>query len=85
MKVSMVDEKLGGDLTSFGTKILVLGDPAQLPPIKGTGYFIVDEPEIMLTEVHRQARDNPIIAMSMWLSIARHTTRTPAPTARAAS
>lgn len=64
-EVSMVDEQLATDLLSFGVKILVLGDPAQLKPIKGKGYFIKDEPEIMLTEVHRQAENNPIIKMSM--------------------
>ena len=62
---SMVDEELGRDLLSFGTRVLVLGDPAQLPPVKGGGFFTEAEPDIMLTEVHRQARDNPIIAMSM--------------------
>jgi ATP-dependent exoDNAse (exonuclease V) alpha subunit len=62
---SMVDEELGRDLMSFGTKILVLGDPAQLPPVKGDGYFTEAEPDILLTEVHRQARENPIIQMSM--------------------
>ncbi len=30
---SMVDEALGKDLMSFGTPILVLGDPGQLPPV----------------------------------------------------
>lgn len=62
---SMVDEGLARDLLWFGTKVLVLGDPAQLPPVKGAGYFTNAEPDMMLTEVHRQARDNPIIAMSM--------------------
>lgn len=62
---SMVDEDLGRDLLSFGTKVLVLGDPAQIPPVKGGGYFTEAEPDIMLTEVHRQAADNPIIALSM--------------------
>lgn len=62
---SMVGEDLARDLLSFGTKVLVLGDPAQLPPVKGQGFFTNAEPDIMLTEVHRQARDNPIIAMSM--------------------
>jgi len=62
---SMVDEELGRDLLSFGTKILVLGDPAQLPPVKGGGYFTDGEPDVMLTEVHRQAQDNPIIRLSM--------------------
>jgi len=64
-EVSMVDEKLGRDLLSFGVKVLVLGDPAQLPPVNGEGFFTAREPDIMLTEVHRQARDNPIIRMSM--------------------
>lgn len=62
---SMVDADLARDLLSFGTKVLVLGDPAQLPPVKGAGYFTDAKPDVMLTEVHRQARDSPIIAMSM--------------------
>lgn len=64
-EVSMVGEDLARDLLSFGTKVLVLGDPAQLPPVKGAGYFIDAEPNVMLTEVHRQARENPIVRMSM--------------------
>ncbi|MEN5081296.1 AAA family ATPase [Bosea sp. TWI1241] len=62
---SMVDEELGRDLLSFGTPVLVLGDPAQLPPVKGGGFFTEHEPDVMLTEVHRQAADNPIVRMSM--------------------
>lgn len=62
---SMVDEDLGRDLLSFGKPVLVLGDPAQLPPVKGGGFFTQAEPDVMLTEVHRQARDNPIIRLSM--------------------
>ena len=64
-EVSMVGEELARDLLSFGTKVLVLGDPAQLPPVKGEGFFINAKPDAMLTEVHRQAADNPIIRMSM--------------------
>ena len=62
---SMVDEALGRDLLSFGKPVLVLGDPAQLPPIKGGGFFTEASPDAMLTEVHRQAADNPIIRLSM--------------------
>ncbi len=62
---SMVDEALGRDLMSFGTPILVLGDPGQLPPISGGGFFTEAEPDMLLTEIHRQARDNPIIAMAL--------------------
>lgn len=64
-EVSMVGEELAKDLLSFRTKVLVLGDPAQLPPVKGEGYFIGAQPDVMLTEVHRQAAENPIIRMSM--------------------
>ncbi len=61
---SMVDEELGRDLLSFGKPILVLGDPAQLPPVKGGGYFTETEPDVMLTEIHRQAENDPIIRLS---------------------
>ncbi len=65
---SMVDAELGRDLMSFGVPVLVLGDPAQLPPIQsgaGAGFFTESEPDAMLTEVHRQAQDDPIIRLSM--------------------
>jgi exodeoxyribonuclease-5 len=64
-EVSMVDEEIGRDVESFGKKILVLGDPFQLPPLRGMGYFTEQAPDFMLTEIHRQAADNPIIRMSM--------------------
>lgn len=64
-EVSMVDQQMGEDLLSFGVKILVLGDPAQLPPIGGAGFFTENvTPEVMLEEIHRQAGDSPIIRMA---------------------
>ena len=40
-------------------------DPFQLPPVKGEeGYFARNKPHARLTEVHRQARDNPILAFA---------------------
>ncbi|HEX2655728.1 MAG TPA: ATP-dependent RecD-like DNA helicase [Xanthobacteraceae bacterium] len=62
---SMVDPELGRDLMSFGVPLLVLGDPAQLPPIQGGGFFTEAEPDAMLTEVHRQAQNDPIVRLSM--------------------
>ena len=62
---SMVDGELGRDLMSFGVPVLVLGDPAQLPPVQGGGFFTDAEPDVMLTEVHRQAQDDPIVRLSM--------------------
>jgi exodeoxyribonuclease-5 len=62
---SMVDAELARDLMSFGVPLLVLGDPAQLPPIAGGGFFTEHAPDAMLTEVHRQAADDPIVHLSM--------------------
>lgn len=61
---SMVDEDMGRDLMRYGRPILVLGDPAQLPPVKGYGFFTEAEPDFMLTEIHRQAAESPIIRMA---------------------
>ena len=61
----MVDAELGRDLMSFRVPVLVLGDPAQLPPIQGGGFFTDAEPDVMLTEVHRQAINDPIVRLSM--------------------
>lgn len=62
---SMVDDRMGEDLLSFGVKVLVLGDPAQLPPVGGAGFFTEKhQPDVMLTDIHRQAADSPIIHMA---------------------
>lgn len=63
-EVSMVGEEMARDLMSFGKPILVLGDPGQLPPIKGDGAFTRDAPDIMLTEIHRQAAESAIIRLA---------------------
>lgn len=63
-EVSMVDDKLAADLLSFGVPILVLGDPEQLPPINGEGFFTRRAPDLTLTEIHRQALDSPILSLA---------------------
>lgn len=63
-EVSMVDERMARDIESFGVPVLVLGDPAQLPPIGGAGHYTKTEPDVLLTEVHRQALDSPVLAMA---------------------
>ena len=68
---SMVDAELGRDLMSFGVPLLVLGDPAQLPPVSGGGFFTNAAPDVMLEEVHRQAQDDPIVRLSMQVRAGR--------------
>jgi len=61
---SMVNGEIGNDLLSFNVPILALGDPAQLTPVKGTGFFSKRKANVTLTEVHRQALDSPIIQIA---------------------
>jgi exodeoxyribonuclease V len=58
-EASMVNADMAHDLLSFGARIIVLGDPAQLPPVSGAGYFTSGEPDYLLTEVHRTAAEQP--------------------------
>lgn len=61
---SMIDRFVGQDLESYGTKLLVIGDPNQLPPVYGAGYFTEREPDAYLDEIHRQALDSPILRLA---------------------
>lgn len=61
---SMVGEFLATDLASFGLPILAFGDPGQLPPVGDTYGFDCENPDAFLTEIHRQAADNPIIRLA---------------------
>lgn len=63
-EVSMVNAKLAADIESYGVPILVLGDPAQLPPVEGGGYYTDAEPDHLLTDVQRQALDNPVLELA---------------------
>lgn len=63
-EVSQIDEVMGKDLESFGCRILCLGDPGQLPPIRGTGYYNEGPADVTLTEIHRQAADNPVLRLA---------------------
>lgn len=63
-EVSMVGTRIAADLLSFGTRILCLGDPAQLPPVDGGGYFINASADHLLTEIHRSALDSPVTRLA---------------------
>ncbi|MGJ8605369.1 MAG: ATP-dependent DNA helicase [Marivita sp.] len=61
---SMVDDVLLRDLRSFGVPILAMGDPGQLPPVKGVGVLRSVTPDVFLTEIHRQAAGNPVLQLA---------------------
>lgn len=64
-EASMVDESIWKDLLSFRKPIIAVGDHGQLPPIKSS-FNLMGKPELKLEKIHRQARENPIIKLSLW-------------------
>jgi len=63
-EASMVGTTMAEDLQSFGVPILAVGDPKQLPPVGDEPGLLTKRPHALLEEIHRQAADNPIIALS---------------------
>lgn len=61
-EASMVGTNLLQDLMSYGVPILCVGDPGQLPPVQDTST--VKDPDVLLKAIHRQAANNPIIALA---------------------
>lgn len=60
---SMVNEIIAKDLLSFNIPVIVLGDLNQLPPVFGNSFFL-NNPDIILTKIMRQAEQSPIIYLS---------------------
>jgi exodeoxyribonuclease-5 len=58
---SMVTRRIRDDIAAYGKKMLVLGDPGQLKPVKGEGYYADTPPDALLTEIRRQELDSPIL------------------------
>jgi len=58
---SMLPNEVLADLRRKFKKILFMGDPFQLPPVKGNCNL---EPDFFLTEIHRQALESAIVRLS---------------------
>lgn len=69
---SMIDGQMAEDILSYGTKILVLGDPAQLPPVANAGFFTERRPDFLLTEIHRQAQESGILQLATLVRQGEH-------------
>jgi exodeoxyribonuclease-5 len=63
-EASMVDYAIWQDLLSFKIPIIATGDHGQLPPIK-ENFNLMERPILKLEEIHRQARGNPIVQLSI--------------------
>lgn len=62
-EASMVTEKIFLDLLSYAIPVVAVGDHGQLPPIDDA-FQLVDDPDIRLETIHRQAEASPIVTMA---------------------
>jgi exodeoxyribonuclease-5 len=58
-EVSMISKLVAADILATGITVIAIGDPGQLPPVEGQPFFTAAS--FRLTQIHRQALDNPII------------------------
>ena len=68
-EASMLDTKQFEDLQEIFPTLLLFGDPAQLPPVKGEGGGMVFDTlaapaKLELHRIHRQDADNPILDLA---------------------
>lgn len=63
-EASMVNEDIFKDLESYGVPIIAVGDHGQLPPIKGK-FNLMENPELRLEQIHRQAENDPIVQVAL--------------------
>jgi len=62
-EASMVNREIWRDLIEYEIPIIAVGDHGQLPPV-GEQFNLMKKPDYLLTEIMRQALDNPIIRLS---------------------
>ena len=72
-EASMVDQRIWRDLLAYKIPIIAIGDHGQLPPVQGS-FNLMENPELKLETIHRQAETNPIIKLSI---MARKTGKIP--------
>ncbi len=63
-EASMVDGSIWADLCSYRIPIIAVGDHGQLPPIREE-FNLMEKPILKLEQIHRQAKNNPIIKLSI--------------------
>ncbi len=69
---SMLDDKQFDDLCDIFTTLILFGDPAQLAPVGQSGSMAFDKVDkkhtLVLSRVHRQEQDSPILDLAHALS-----------------
>ena len=60
-EASMLTTEMLRDLAGVVKRILLVGDPGQLPPVSGDAALSAPMPRHILTTIHRQAKDSGIV------------------------
>ena len=64
-EASMVSAAVSADLERTGSRLIFVGDPAQLPPVKAQrSTAAMGEPHHLLTQVHRQKGGSPVLKLA---------------------
>lgn len=63
-EASMVGSDMAIDLLDNARRLIVLGDPAQLPPVEGPSALMLEPPDVELTQIHRQAAGSPVLELA---------------------
>jgi exodeoxyribonuclease-5 len=67
-EASMLDERQLDDLREIFPTLILFGDPAQLAPVGQSGEMVFDKlgdsRKLVLSRIHRQAEDNPILDLA---------------------
>lgn len=58
---SMISKKIADDLMATGLPVIYCGDPFQLPPVRGRSPIADMNPDVVLTDVVRQAMESPVL------------------------
>lgn len=61
---SMVGDRMMADLVAIARRVLWIGDPYQLPPVRDASPFVGRRPDAELVEIIRQQAGSPIIRLA---------------------
>lgn len=64
---SMVAGWLTERLMEYPVKVVAVGDPFQLPPVRSSGSLLTGKPDALLEQVHRQALDSPVLELATYV------------------
>ena len=66
-EASMCPGFIAAKLQEYPIKVIAVGDPFQLPPVKSAGSLLTGSPDALLTRVHRTALDSPVLELATFV------------------